>query len=626
MINLISKIINSKSHVYFISPHLDDVAFSCGELLNKLSGKTDITVINVFSECGDGINSLSARKYLKYCNFSDIHTLYQARRSEDSEALSSLKIKVKNLGFVDALWRNNVIGNESGLEKFIQTHIPETKKMYPTYRFHVSSGKINHQDKELEEKLFEELKKTLPFNKKEEIYIFCPIGEGSHVDHLLVRNVCRRFGFKNTIYWSDLPYSFNQLRSSKFIAKNELMRMDLSIQNDTKKSLCKKYKTQYASTMSDKRMMFYDEAYYQSTTRSKYSFKTFYKIDSDLQSEWDKLWSESSEKNYFNSRKWFEISAESYSINQVIVSTCYDSKNKLIGLIALQEGKLYGIRVFRNPGNNYSDHASILLNSNDPWVLMGLLDQISKENNSFITEISEKISSTIKSYFPSQKLSRSSSYGILELNQNPHRNLSNKNYKRISQIINDKKNDISFKIFTGYTQKLMNMLLEIENNSYKEKQFMTIMSDTIFKKILKEINKHDDRSLVTGVLFFGKKPICFQLGFRCENIFSGCATAYDEEYRELQPGKTLLFLSLSEYSKMGINKIDFSRGESGFKRDFTPHTSNQYSVFFTNNLLIKLWWMFISEIYEILLSNKSLFEEVRIFKNRIQLILTAKFN
>ena len=50
--------------VFFVSPHLDDAVFSAGNLLLTLAEKTEIMVINVFTQADTKPYTYSAKKYL----------------------------------------------------------------------------------------------------------------------------------------------------------------------------------------------------------------------------------------------------------------------------------------------------------------------------------------------------------------------------------------------------------------------------------------------------------------------------------------------------------------------------------------------------------------------------------
>jgi LmbE family N-acetylglucosaminyl deacetylase len=229
--------IKPKTPAFFISPHLDDAIFSAGGLISFLSPKTTVKVINVFTLASPQSPTLSARTFLRQCGFSDATGLYRQRRNEDEIALSHLRIIPLNLGFTEAMWRftGNIFGKI----------IPELGAVYPTYRWHVISGRISHKDFRLMDQLLNYLKKIIPVSAT----VFCPIGNGNHVDHLIVREVCTQLP-NQVIYWSDFPYDRKNPPDQKFILKHHLKEQELKLELKSKLKLMHLYESQFPAVFS----------------------------------------------------------------------------------------------------------------------------------------------------------------------------------------------------------------------------------------------------------------------------------------------------------------------------------------------------------------------------------------
>ncbi|MCH7641145.1 PIG-L family deacetylase, partial [Patescibacteria group bacterium] len=141
MNEIVKDIIKNKRTCYFISPHLDDAAFSAGGLISYLAKRTKVVVITAFTRAGRDKHSLSALSYVNQCGYkkNEIGRFFSARRKEDKELFESLGVKVMHLGFLDALWRKKKSLNL--IEKFSTLFINEFRYIYPTYRLHISKGK-----------------------------------------------------------------------------------------------------------------------------------------------------------------------------------------------------------------------------------------------------------------------------------------------------------------------------------------------------------------------------------------------------------------------------------------------------------------------------------------------------
>lgn len=197
----VNRIRKDKAPVYFISPHLDDAVLSAGGLISALSSSVKVYVVSVFTRPDNGASTLSAKRFLSICGYKDKESLFADRRLEDRLACERLGAEPVHLGFIDALWRKKNYNNvySSVLGKIF----PSFVHRYPTYRWHVVSGKLHPEDlSTLKEQLKISIKLVVPDNA----YVFCPAGCGEHADHLLVKLACEEI-FDRPAYWLDYPYS-----------------------------------------------------------------------------------------------------------------------------------------------------------------------------------------------------------------------------------------------------------------------------------------------------------------------------------------------------------------------------------------------------------------------------------
>ncbi|MCL5667025.1 MAG: PIG-L family deacetylase [Patescibacteria group bacterium] len=179
----LEKIMRRECPCYFVSPHLDDAALSAGGLISCLAGKVKLKIITVFTKASAAPYTLSIKKFLNMCGYADAEKFYCSRTAEDARAWSGLGVEFAHLGFIDALWRRK--RRQSLFAKFI----PEWQYLYPTYRFHVISGKIAEEDFVLKTNITKALEKAL--SAAGSATIFCPAGFGGHVDHILAREACK---------------------------------------------------------------------------------------------------------------------------------------------------------------------------------------------------------------------------------------------------------------------------------------------------------------------------------------------------------------------------------------------------------------------------------------------------
>lgn len=246
---LIKEIITKKLKSVFISPHFDDAILSCGGLMLELAGKTEMTVVNVFSKANAGPHTLSARRFLKFSgNHSSAQELYSARELEDKSALQELGVKVINLGLEDALFRRK--DSKSIFGKVL----PELNHVYPTYPLHIIRG-ANPNDP-----AFKQVKNKLKkLYKENSIIYFSPYGIGNHADHQVVSSVSRDL-FKKLVLYSDFPYN---IRLNDYGSDMDGFRkIELTPNQLEKIQLIKMYKTQFEGLFPNGEVKEHNEVYF----------------------------------------------------------------------------------------------------------------------------------------------------------------------------------------------------------------------------------------------------------------------------------------------------------------------------------------------------------------------------
>jgi LmbE family N-acetylglucosaminyl deacetylase len=254
---LIQKIIAGKIPCYFISPHLDDAIFSAGGLIAHLSRHALVEVVTVFTNASPRPYTLSAEAFLKQCKYIDADTLFADRRKEDIHACALAGIMPRHVGHVDALWRK--ISSPHLLRRMLSRMLPEFLHVYPTYRLHIIRGGVSAHDASLSHRLGEKLREIVGLKK--EYVLFCPLALRSHIDHVLVRDVCLA-NFDTVIMWRDFPYTIrNSIDSSETsVLGDEVFQWDA--EKSMKEKMMRSYTSQMLAMFPDGNIPFVPEAYY----------------------------------------------------------------------------------------------------------------------------------------------------------------------------------------------------------------------------------------------------------------------------------------------------------------------------------------------------------------------------
>jgi LmbE family N-acetylglucosaminyl deacetylase len=247
---LIRTIIADQKICYFISPHFDDVVLSAGALAAELAKTNKVVVINIFTSAGKPPYTLSAKSFLKQCDYPDAERLYDDRAREDVVALQGITSDIHNLNYTEALWRTKPGRIVGLLGKFV----PELKMVYPTYRFHIIKGKITKQDHIICDSITDDLRHLTKAKNKA---IFCPSAIGNHIDHVITKQVCEAL-FDQIIEWTDYPYSAHE---SDRQTKEGIQMFNFEAGINEKKQRISHYKTQFKAMFGAQMPMLSAEQY-----------------------------------------------------------------------------------------------------------------------------------------------------------------------------------------------------------------------------------------------------------------------------------------------------------------------------------------------------------------------------
>ena len=185
----------------FLSPHLDDAILSCGALIQAAAGTRDVAVATLFTEAGPGPLTRSARAFLQQCSAERADTLFEARKREDAAVLGQLGVRLHHFGAMDALFRRRE-GLLPGIAALGRT-VPELVHRYPSYRFSASRGRVSRGDRALIAELVGKVATLIEAGGFG--LVFCPLGVGGHVDHVITRMVGAKFP-ELAVFYSDFPY------------------------------------------------------------------------------------------------------------------------------------------------------------------------------------------------------------------------------------------------------------------------------------------------------------------------------------------------------------------------------------------------------------------------------------
>jgi LmbE family N-acetylglucosaminyl deacetylase len=222
-----------------LSPHLDDAVLSCGAVMACAQGRTQVKVVTFFTEGGRPPYTRSARRFLRFSGAADADCLFAARRQEDVVVLRQLQAECAHVGLSDALFRRKP-GVRPRWSSRLGALLPEWDCVYPTYRLHVSSGRIGRHDHATVQRVCESVQELA---RDSGALLLAPSAIGGHVDHVVVRTAAER-SRASTVYYSDFPYNQNHQPDVGFLRRNHLVEATWSDRIDVKPELIRFYETQ----------------------------------------------------------------------------------------------------------------------------------------------------------------------------------------------------------------------------------------------------------------------------------------------------------------------------------------------------------------------------------------------
>ena len=172
-----------KQHWIFLSPHLDDVALSCGGLVWDLVNRG----------CSVEIWTLMAGVPYEgpFSDFAEMNhqpwgisgkEIVHARREEDKNACEVLGVKARHFDWLDCIYRVDITTGEP--------YVKDNVELF---------------EKAPEERLVQAIRKKLKDQIPRNVKFALPMGLGDHIDHRVVVQAVSGMKMK-PFYYADYPY------------------------------------------------------------------------------------------------------------------------------------------------------------------------------------------------------------------------------------------------------------------------------------------------------------------------------------------------------------------------------------------------------------------------------------
>lgn len=168
----------------YLSPHLDDVVFSCGGWIweqTQQGHDVEIWTICAGDPPAESLSEFAAMLHRSW-NLGD--DAVEIRRQEDQEACQVIGAVPRHLSFLDCIYRSSPEG-----EPFYQTG----EDIF---------GGLDPREADLIAEVSAALEELLPRTGN----LIVPLGIGNHIDHDLTRKAASRLE-RELLYYADYPYA-----------------------------------------------------------------------------------------------------------------------------------------------------------------------------------------------------------------------------------------------------------------------------------------------------------------------------------------------------------------------------------------------------------------------------------
>lgn len=320
-----------------------------------------------------------------------------------------------------------------------------------------------------------------------------------------------------------------------------------------------------------------------------YFISEYSELSSALYNEWRDAWDQSTYSHVFNSPYWFEACHEAEPGHELLMLVCRDQSDQILGILPLIKGKKFGFSVYLSPGHKYLDKSSLFVTDGSPAVCLALLDALRQRGSYYLTEVNELLANEVSQKRKAIGISQCSEGRDLEISEDPLCHLSRENRRRLLKRIREDKN-LSYVQGSVSIKESISIARDIEVNSSKTKERKDIFSDPFLLALCEYIEKLKPGILKFTFLYHNHEPICYKYGYLTRTIYHYSNTAYTWSHQKLSPGRLLMILTLRELQNTTVKQVDFSRGDTPFKREFSTSLYRQYTLFQMNNIMSMWVW------------------------------------
>jgi len=312
-------------------------------------------------------------------------------------------------------------------------------------------------------------------------------------------------------------------------------------------------------------------------------------IDQKFIHEWKRLWDKAENANMFNSYDWFKTTLELSKNKEYEIYVCYKD-NQLVALLPLQTYKFLGVKVLGTVNKEHLIDTAFLIEKYNKELFGHFFEAIFRKKNIYFQKIDNKAAILFHDLFPHLLISLMSVNPTVDLSGDPFKNASPSMIAQIKRIIRKNSDHLEFAMHSENLEKHFGTMMKLQEESSKHVRSMDIFVDKENKKYYQRLIKNCSQFVRINILYFNKKPIAYEYGYLYKNFYTGDQISFHNDYRKLNPGKTLMFYLFAHLKKVGIKTLDMGGGISNYKMSYTQDYRTLYNIYYSNNIFIMIWW------------------------------------
>lgn len=312
--------------------------------------------------------------------------------------------------------------------------------------------------------------------------------------------------------------------------------------------------------------------------------------------QWQKLWEKADDVHFFNSPKHLISFLSVFPSEKYLIIFCYKNE-ELVGVLPLVWGRRFGIKTLMcaDSFGDSVDRSSLCLDGDDPKIFRQMVEDVTKTENLYLAELEERHLNLFMQNNGEVAKNCVFEFSCISprviLGDDPLVNMSRKTRKKFKKKLQKTEKIITFEFCRSNNVADFQKMIEIEKKSWKGKKKISLFEKEVPRRVYSSWVKMNDENIGISFLKHEGKEIAYLFGIFSKNTFLVTNTAFVSDAGKMTPGTILVFRTLEYLQNIGIEMVDFSVGDSRWKREFGNRFLKQYNFYFSRNKAVYHFWM-----------------------------------